>query len=151
MKKALLITSLICLVAGPPIFSQSTSNGTLEIEFKGLRNNRGQMTIGLHNSDEGWPRKPQMNYKWNKLNLEEGVLRVKVSDLPYGTYAIAALDDENSNLKMEMFMGIPKEGWGFSMNPPFRLSAPKFKECSFVFDRSSKLITIDLRYAGKSR
>ncbi|MEN8228627.1 MAG: DUF2141 domain-containing protein [Bacteroidota bacterium] len=151
MKKVLLITSLIFLVSGPSMFSQSTSKGTLEIEFKGVRNNRGQMTIGLHNTDEGWPRKPQMNYQWNKVNLYEGVLRVKVPGLTYGTYAITVLDDENSNLEMEMFIGIPKEGWGFSMNPPFRLSAPKFNECSFVLNKPSKLISIDLRYAGKGK
>lgn len=151
MNKVLLITSLICLVSGPSLFSQSTSKGTLEIEFKGLRNNRGQIAIGLHNSDEGWPREPQMNYKWNKVNLEEGVLRVKVPDLTYGTYAVSVLDDENSNHEMEMSIGIPKEGYGFSMNPHIKLSAPKFEECSFLLDKPCKQITIDLRYVGKER
>ena len=65
--------------------------------------------------------------------------------------AISVLDDENSNLEMDMVLGIPKEGWGFSMNPPVKLSAPKFRECAFLVDKPYHQITIDLRYAGKGK
>ncbi len=88
---------------------------------------------------------------WEKQNVEAGVFTAKIVDLEYGTYAISVLDDENSNLKMDMFIGIPKEGWGFSMNPPFKLSAPKFEACSFLVNKPCQQITINLRYAGKGR
>jgi uncharacterized protein (DUF2141 family) len=50
-----------------------------------------------------------------------------------------------------MFLGIPKEGFGFSMDPPFRLSAPKFDDCSFLLNQPNQQITIRFRYAGKGK
>jgi len=100
---------------------------------------------------EGWPRQPQIEFNWKKKDLINGVFTVKIPDLPYGTLAISALDDENSNLEMDMFLGIPKEGFGFSMDPTFRLSAPRFEECSFRLNQPSQQITIRFRYAGKGK
>ena len=131
MKNKLLIYSLISLFYSLSLFSQSTSQGTLEIKFTEIRNSKGQIAIAINTLPEGWPRKPQFTHKLNKENIVDGVFTVKVPDLPYGILAISALDDENSNLKMDMFLGIPKEGFGFSMDPHVRLSAPKFEECSF--------------------
>ena len=151
MNKVLLITFLICWTLLQPSISQSTLTSTLEIKFTGVRNSKGLIAIGISSSPEGWPRQPQMDPNWKKTDIVNGVFTARVENLAYGTYAISVLDDENSNLEMDMFMGIPKEGWGFSMNPPFRLSAPKFEECSFLLDKPYKQITIDLRYVGKER
>ncbi len=79
----------------------------------------------------------------------DGVFTARVENLTYGTYAVSVLDDENSNLEMDMFIGIPKEGFGFSNNARVGLSPPKFEECSFILDQPYKQITIDLRYMGK--
>ena len=118
MKKCVYIASLLVLTTGLPPFSQSTATATLEIKFTGIRNNKGLIAIGINKSPEGWPRKPHVEKNWKKAGLEDGVFTAKLENLAYGTYAISVLDDENSNLEMDMFMGIPKEGWGFSMNPP---------------------------------
>lgn len=151
MNKLLIITILLFWVTNPSLLSQSTSTATLEIKFTGIRNSNGNITIGINNAPEGWPREPQMNDRWKKQHIKAGVFTAKIEDLNYGTYAISVLDDENTNQKIDMFIGIPKEGWGFSMNPPFKLSAPKFNECSFLVDKPYQQITIHLRYVGKGR
>ena len=157
MRKAILITILLSWVLSPlssleptPRLSH-TPKATLEIRFTGIRNNKGLIAIGINRSEDGWPREPHLEYNWVKGALSDGVFVAKVTGLPYGTYAVSVLDDENSNLEMDMFMGIPKEGWGFSTNPPFKLSAPKFSECSLMIDQPEIKISIDLRYAGKGR
>ena len=76
-------------------------------------------------------------------------MTVQVKDLPYGTYAVSVLDDENSNLDMDNFLGIPKEGYGFSNDAEVKISPPKFEECSFVIDQPLKKISIEIRYMGK--
>ena len=146
-----IICSVIILLQGISLLSQSTSRGTLEISFIDIRNSDGKIAIGINTMPDGWPRKPQLAYNWKKENLVNGVFTVKIPDLPYGALAISALDDENSNLEMDMFLGIPKEGFGFSMDPPFRLSAPKFEECSFILNQPNQQITIRFRYAGKGK
>jgi len=151
MKKKLFLCSTILFCLCISLLSQSTSSGTLEIRFIDIRNNNGKIAIGINTKPEGWPRQPQLGFDWKKENLVNGVLTVKIPGLPYGSIAISALDDENSNLEMDMFLGIPKEGFGFSMDPPFRLSAPKFEECSFRLNQPTQQITIRFRYAGKGK
>ncbi len=53
--------------------------------------------------------------------------------------------DENGNGKLDTFLGIPREGFGFSKNPPVRPRAPKFSECSFDVHASSS-IAITMQY-----
>jgi len=124
------------------------SVGTLEITFHNIRNDKGQVAIGINRSAEGWPRRPHMEPNWKKSGLQEGTMTVML-DLPYGTYAISVLDDENSNREMDMVLGFPREGFGFSGNPKVGMKAPSFEECSFVFNRSMQKISINIVYMGK--
>ncbi len=149
MNKAYIVTFLFCWTLLQPSLSQSNPTATLEIKFTGVRNNKGLIAIGINSSPEGWPRKPHLDPNWKKTNIVDGVFTAKVENLTYGTYAVSVLDDENSNLEMDMFLGIPKEGFGFSKNPRVGLSPPKFEECSFKLDKPMQQITIDLRYMGK--
>lgn len=151
MKQSIFICSLICLFFSLSLFSQSISHGTLQIEFTGIGNSNGMIAIGINTSPEGWPRKPQIDLHCEKDNVVDGVFMVVIPDLPHGTLAISALDDENSNLEMDMFLGIPKEGFGFSMNPTVRLSAPKFEECSFPLNKDFTRIEIRMKHSGKDK
>jgi len=151
VKKKLIFCSTVLIFVCISLLSQSTSRGTLEIRFVDIRNSKGKIAIGINTMPEGWPRQPQLAFNWKKENVVNGVFTVKVPDLPYGLLAISALDDENSNLEMDMFLGFPKEGFGFSMDPPFKLSAPKFEECSFRLNQPDQNITIRFRYAGKGK
>lgn len=153
MRNARLILLIFIIINASFLHAQSSGSGsgTLEIKFTRIRNDKGLIAIGINNLPDGWPREPQMNANWKKVNINDGVFVARVENLPFGTYAISVLDDENSNLEMDMRLGIPKEGWGFSMNPSFRLSAPKYNECSFRLEKPFQQITINLRYAGKGK
>jgi uncharacterized protein (DUF2141 family) len=63
------------------------------------------------------------------------------------TYAIAAIHDENRDGKLETdWMGVPKEGYGFSNNAKGRLGPPSFEAASFSYNGQSLNITITLEY-----
>jgi uncharacterized protein (DUF2141 family) len=151
MNKKLLIILLTGCLCVPALTAQSAPAATLEITFTGIRNEEGRIAIGVNTRDEGWPRKPQIERNWPKSQVKNGTFKVTLENLEYGTYAISVLDDENSNLEMDMIFGIPKEGWGFSQNPPIKLSAPDFQDCVFRIDRPVQQITIELRYMKKSK
>lgn len=146
MNRILLIILLLTFAKVPEIIPRSGPVATLEITFTGIRSSKGLIAIGINSSPEGWPRKPDMDPNWKKTGIKDGRMTVKVEGLEYGTYAVSMLDDENSNLEMDSFMGIPKEGFGFSNDARVRMSPPKFEECSFVIDEPLKKITIEVRY-----
>ena len=64
---------------------------------------------------------------------------IRITGLAPGGYALAIFHDENRNRKLDMLIGIPREGFGFSRNPVVRFGAPKFRQ-----------VRIDLR-AGFTR
>ncbi|MFH0758723.1 MAG: DUF2141 domain-containing protein [Bacteroidota bacterium] len=132
-------------------FAQSQPRGTLEITFTGMRNKTGLVAIGINKSPEGWPRKPDMELNWKKTNAKSGSMTVLVNDLPFGTYGISVLDDENCNLDMDYMLMFPREGFGFSNNVKIKMSIPKFEDCSFVVDKPVKKISIEIRYMNKEK
>jgi len=146
MKRKIFIYLLINLLFGISLFAQASPTATLEIKFTGIRSNKGVITVGLKSSADGWPRKPEKEYKWDKENLRDGILVVEISGLAYGTYAISALDDENQNHELDLLQG---ERFGFSMNPKVRLSAPKFEDCSFPIQ--SDLTKIEIRFKNREK
>jgi uncharacterized protein (DUF2141 family) len=149
MRRRLPYTFILLFLAGIPLWAQSTPTGTLEIEFTGIHTREGQIAAGLNSSPEGWPNEPDVEYLWSKEGMEGGTLVTRIEGLAYGTYAISVLDDLDFDQEMKMFMGIPREGFGLSNNPPHRLSMPDFEECAFVIDRPLTHITIEMRYIAK--
>lgn len=149
MKQSIVTALILLLNAGSPVFSQSPSAGVLEIEFTGIHNAKGQIAIGINSTPEGWPNEPEIEYVWPKAALEEATLVTRTEEIPYGTYAISVLDDVDLDQEMKMFMGIPREGFGFSMNPPHKLSVPDFEECAVTIDQPVTRITIEMRYIAK--
>lgn len=149
MRKKLITAFAILLTTTSLIFCQSPASGKLIIKFTGLRNNTGQMAIGVNKNPEGWPKKPHMKYQWKKDPVKAGVFVTEINNLPYGTYAISVLDDENCNEEMDMTLGIPKEGFAFSNNPPVKLKAPDFESCSFELRKPVTEVVIDIKYMGK--
>ncbi len=66
-----------------------------------------------------------------------------------GTYAVAVIDDQNGNHKLDTnFLGIPQEGFGISKNPTVSIStgAPKFQQASFSL-RKDITIKIFMKYS----
>lgn len=63
-----------------------------------------------------------------------------------GTYALLVVHDENGNGKLDMMMGIPREGFGFSNNPKIRMRAPTFEEVRFAVQPGSQVQAVRLRY-----
>jgi uncharacterized protein (DUF2141 family) len=66
-------------------------------------------------------------------------------DVPEGTYAVVAFQDENGNGKVDRnFLGIPTEKIGFSNNPSL-WGAPRFSDSKFVLGGTAQRFAITLR------
>ena len=64
-----------------------------------------------------------------------------------GEYSIAFYHDENGNGKFDQnFIGIPKEGFGFSTNPHIGFSRPSHKEIKFRVGNTTTRLRISAIY-----
>lgn len=122
MKKVLLLILLL-----PSI----TFSADINVEISNINNNKGIVSIGLFNTENSFP-KEKKTYKAIKIDAITGVLNYQFSHVPSGEYAIAIYHDENENNKLDKnFLGIPKEGFGFSNNAKAIFGPPPFYKAKF--------------------
>ncbi len=134
------------------LHAQDSIKGTLKITFTDIRSTAGNIVAGVYDHEGQWINEPRRSYSWSKETLVNGSMTVEIPDLPYGTYAITVLDDEDKNEEMKYFMGLPREGWGMSNNPSFRkIKAPKCDECSFELNSPLLGFDVKINYLRKNK
>jgi uncharacterized protein (DUF2141 family) len=79
------------------------------------------------------------------VKAQKGTTKLIFENVVPGTYGIQLIHDKNSNGEMDFnFLGIPKEGYGFSNNAKPTLSAPSFKKIGFAVDTTDISQSINL-------
>jgi uncharacterized protein (DUF2141 family) len=74
----------------------------------------------------------------------KGRVIVTLHDIPPGRYAVTVYHDENANQDLDLNMlGMPKEAYGFSNDPPMLMGPPLFKDSSF--DVGDKDVEVKVR------
>ena len=121
---------------------------TIEVVFTDIRSTQGQIKLDIFLDEESFKaEKPLTSLKFKKTTMVNGEMKVKFNLGP-GTYGFALLDDENNNGEMNYnFVGMPKEGFGFSNYYLTKLSRPKFDEFKFTTVKGqSYKILMKLKY-----
>ena len=110
-----------------------TSKGSLTVRITGLRNNQGHVLISLFKEGMGYPDKPEKAYRKEQLSISSNASVAVFGNIPPGDYAIAILHDENDDLKMNKnWLGLPKEGYGFSNNVMGTFGPPSYNKAKFT-------------------
>ena len=81
-----------------------------------------------------------------KRSIPAGTPSVRFDALPRGPYALAVIHDENDNRRLDTFAGIPREGFGFSRNPPIGFGAPRFAAARFDLAGDADTQQVRMRY-----
>ena len=109
---------------------------------------KGDIIVGIYNNSEHFTTigKEVIGKSIAVANNEKEVLTFTY--IPPGTYSIAVFHDANQNGKLDKnWLGIPKEGYGFSKNIFGSLGPPTFKETNFDWHPSQTLqLSIGLKY-----
>ena len=106
----------------------------IRVEITGVENEDGQVFIGLFNKQDGFPDKGS-EYNGVFVKAKGGILYHAFIEIPGGEYAIAIFHDSNANEKLDKnFLGIPKEGYGFSNNATATFGPPSFEKAKFEFN-----------------
>ena len=122
--------------------------GEVEVIITGIRNNRGQIVIGVFKDEDSFRKEEAFISKtFQKKGIVNGEMKVSFNLEP-GVWGLSLLDDENSSGLMEYtFIGIPKEGFGFSDYYHAGLTKPKLEAFKFRLENGQKKnISIKIRY-----
>src|SRR6478609_4266517 len=111
MKNNCILTFLVVVLLvllSVKAFSQST----IEVTITNIKELKGSIRVGLSNVAEEFPNTP---IKGQVVKTTDKTMKVIFENVTAGTYAVSVIHDENENEKLDTgFMGIPKEGFGFS-------------------------------------
>lgn len=123
--------SLIAVISQPAIAADLTVN------ISDVNQGKGHVMVGLYSGEEAFNQgKTSFGSRVKADNEQEQVV---FKDLPAGEYAIKIYQDENSNQKLDFnFIGIPKEGYGFSNNVG-RFGSPKYQETKFRVEEKTEI------------
>jgi uncharacterized protein (DUF2141 family) len=121
MKRALMA------LAALPLIGAAAPTGNVEVRIEGLRNSRGVIQACLGRDPRFFPDCSNDPAAF-KLSAAAATPFLRFTGVAPGRYALTLFHDENANNRLDMLLGIPREGFGFSRNPKVRFGAPKFRQ-----------------------
>ncbi|MCG6135229.1 MAG: DUF2141 domain-containing protein [Nostoc sp. LLA-1] len=143
----LLLASLLSLSFAKTVNADTTA--TLTVVVNGINNQNGEICMGVYSKSKGFPMSTNDVLKSACVQPTGSTLTHTFSGLKPGNYAVAVVDDQNGDRKLNTdFLGIPKEGFGISRNPTVSIATgtPKFHDASFFMNQNTK-INIFMKYS----
>ena len=133
-------------LAVPSAIAAESGGGRIQIVVVGLRSNSGRLVCTLFDSPDGFPRDDSAARTMSvPIAAHSGTCNFPVTKR--GQYAAVVFHDENADGKFNSnWLGLPKEGYGFSNDASISWRPPNFEEAGFAFDGGSKRITVHIRY-----
>ncbi len=129
------------------LFPNPDNTQTVELTITGIRSSEGKLRIGLFKDQESFKNETAIqNFEFDKTGLKDGSMTVQIK-LETGTIGLSLLDDENSDSEMNYnFVGMPKEGFGFSDYYHKGFTRPTFDDFDFELNEHGKQVEIRVRY-----
>jgi uncharacterized protein (DUF2141 family) len=127
--------------------SSEAASDSITVPIGGLKSDEGQVGCLLFSSSDGFPSKPQKAAGMMFVKISSKSATCVFDNVKPGTYAIAAMHDENGNGKLDTnFLGIPREGTGASRDARGTMGAPKWADAVFQFAGGSSTIPVTIHY-----
>jgi uncharacterized protein (DUF2141 family) len=109
-----------------------------------LKSTSAPVIVSVYGTTSKFPA-PHGQLKEYKFKPHGNVLTAKITNLKFGTYAIATYQDENSSGEIDKnFIGMPTEGYAFSKNFKPTVKAPNFDQCRFDYNKTANTLTINM-------
>lgn len=120
----------------------------INVKIQNIGNNTGVIACAIFESQEGFPGKfLEFASRIMITQISGKEASFKFSEIKSGRYAIAVIHDENHDGNLNTnWLGIPKEGYGFSSDAEVSMSAPSFSDAEFWYDGGILQMTIELNY-----
>jgi len=139
------MTKILYAIAILIVSSATGSMGQhrVEVIITDIRDTTGVIMVGFFSDADSFLKKPLfgVNARPNK-----GEIRVVFDKVEPGPYAVSIIHDSNRNGKLDSnFLGVPKEGFGFSNYVIGSFGPPSFEKATVNVNTTTQ-VSIRLRY-----
>lgn len=101
------------------------TGGQVLVKVTGFRNERGKVFVALWRGKKDFPGTPPAGSPTASVNIVKGVAEAEFVAVPPGVFAVTVFHDEDGDGELKTnFIGIPKEGIGFSRDARGRFGPP---------------------------
>lgn len=128
----------------PAANNSSDTRKPLSLTIENLGSTSAPVLLGFYGPENEFLNEKDTlkNYKFTPNG---DTLKTTITDLPYGTYAIALFQDMDNDGKIEKnFLGIPKDPYAFSNNARPTFKAPSFEDCCFDYNNEENTVEISM-------
>jgi uncharacterized protein (DUF2141 family) len=147
MKRAISVAVILLGLGGAAPAQLTASRAEITVFMEGFRDDAGEARVALFSSKDGFPEVTAKARKVVRVNIKNYEARADFTDVPYGTYAVAVLHDENSNGILDRnFFKVPTEGYGASNNPTGSMERLDFDDAKFALRQKSLVLHIYIQY-----
>jgi len=144
LRRTAALALVFTMAAAGPAAPRTPADITVIVE--NLRSDKGDVRVALWSGPEGFTKSEAAVAETGK-KAQIGRVSFRFAGLPPGRYAIASFHDENGNGDFDRtFLGLPKEGLGFSNGAWIHLGPPKFDEAAIEVKAAHQVIVVKLRY-----
>jgi uncharacterized protein (DUF2141 family) len=120
--------------------------GTILIEVRGLRSDRGHVLGALFDSSASWGIEGRQ-IAVCRARIVRRRAYCPIERIDEGRYGFAFMHDENDNERMDTnFIGLPDEGFGFSNDAPVSFGPPSFDAVRFRHEGDVTQLVVQTRY-----
>ncbi|MBE8968251.1 DUF2141 domain-containing protein [Nostocales cyanobacterium LEGE 12452] len=142
-----LLATLVSIGFAKTVNAEPTA--TLNVVVNGINHKKGEICFRVYANEKGFPMSSTSEAQSGCAKITGTSVKKEFSGLKPGTYAVAVVDDQNGDRKLNKdFFGIPKEGFGISKNPTVSIQTgtPKFRDASFVVNKNTT-VNIIMKYS----
>jgi uncharacterized protein (DUF2141 family) len=133
----------------PPAGCTGTPSATwITVIAENLRSGDGLLAMTLYADDSRRFLVKRGSLSVGRVKVQPGGTTRGCIFLPApGVYAIALYHDENGDTSFNRSgIGLPKEGWGFTNNPPTLMGLPSFSSVRLTIQRTGLVTRIKMKY-----
>ena len=133
------------MVVAMPLQMAASTAANLDVHVIGLRSTKGMVRACLTADPHNFP---DCNKDPAARRLSVGADQagdIHFDDIAAGSYAVSLFHDQNGNGRLDTFLGVPTEGFGFSNNPVVHFGPPSFVQARIVV-AGPAVTTVRIRY-----
>lgn len=124
---------------------EARRTGAITVVFHGCESDAGAALVALLDSEEAYDSESRA-FREARSEIVSGEARVTFEGVPFGTYALKVIHDENGNGELDTsFVGLPKEAFGFSNDAMGRFGPPDFEAASFELRQPVLVVQVRAR------
>jgi uncharacterized protein (DUF2141 family) len=133
----------VCVTAAPLLIGAASGPAPVDVVVSDVRSDKGVVRVSVCPASHFLKDCPW----FGSVAAKAGGVVVTVRGVPPGRYAVQAFHDEDANGKLDTnWIGIPREGIGFSNDAMPRLMKPRFERAAIDHGAEPQRIAVKLRY-----